>query len=479
MEKANVTKKPAPPGPPPEEGELYGSDRTGEMQGPTKEVSMRRVIVSEFVALDGVIENPSWTFRFTGEEQQKFKFDELSASDALLLGQYADMMNGYPKYVVSTTLEEPLEWNNSTLIKENVAEAVSNLKRQPGKDILIFGSGNLVNTLMQHDLIDEYRLMIFLINVGSGQRLFVDGIDEMVLELVDTEAFGSGVVVLTYRSAGKEVEGQMETGRGGESPRKVHSSDGTAIAFDRLGDGPPVILVGGALQDRMGNAQLAALLAPLFTVFNYDRRGRGNSGDTAPYAVEREIEDIEALTNEAGGSVFVFGSSSGANLALEAAAQGLNITKLALWEPNFIVDDSRPPLPKDYAEQLTELVSSGRRGDAVEFFMTKAVGLPVEFVAPMRNMPMWKGMEAEAHTLAYDGTIVRDNMAGNPVSAEQWATVTVPTLVIDGGETPWLSEGAQAIADALPNARRRTLKGQTHDVAPDVLAPVLEELFAG
>jgi dihydrofolate reductase len=192
---------------------------------------VRKVIASEFVALDGVIENPSWTFRFTGKEQQKFKFDELSASDALLLGRvtyegfaaawprmteqagelsasdalrlgrYADMMNGYPKYVASTTLEELLEWNNSTLIEGGVTEEVSKLKRQPGKDILIFGSGNLVNTLMRHDLIDEYRLMIFPIIVGSGQRFFADGIDEMVLELVDTETFGSGVVVLTYRPA--------------------------------------------------------------------------------------------------------------------------------------------------------------------------------------------------------------------------------------------------------------------------------------
>ena len=192
---------------------------------------MRKVIASEFVALDGVIENPSWTFRFTGKEQQKFKFDELSASDALLLGRvtyegfaaawprmteqagelsasealllgrYADMMNGYPKYVVSMTLEEPLEWNNSTLIEGDAAEEVSRLKRQPGKDILIFGSGKLVNTLMQYDLIDEYRLMIFPIIVGSGQRLFADGIGEMVLELVDSKTFGTGVVVLTYRPA--------------------------------------------------------------------------------------------------------------------------------------------------------------------------------------------------------------------------------------------------------------------------------------
>src|SRR5918993_1627730 len=187
---------------------------------------MRKVIASEFVSLDGVIENPVWTSRFTGEEQQRFKYDELPAADALLLGRvtyegfaaawphmteqagkYADMMNGYPKYVVSTSLQEPLEWNNSTLIEGDTAEEVSRLKRQPGKDILIFGSGNLVNTLMRHDLIDEYRLMIFPIIVGSGQRLFAHGIDEMILELVDTETFGSGVVVLTYRSAREGAEG--------------------------------------------------------------------------------------------------------------------------------------------------------------------------------------------------------------------------------------------------------------------------------
>ncbi len=195
---------------------------------------MRKVIVSEFVSLDGVIEDPSWTFQFSSEEQERFKFDELAASDALLLGrvtyegfaaawpnmmeqyrgprraalgEFADMMNGYPKFVVSTTLEEPLGWNNSALIKGNVAEEVSRLKRQPGKDILIFGSADLVNTLMQRDLIDEYRLMVFPVVVGSGKRLFGDGSDTTVLRLVETKTFGSGVVVLTYQPAAKEAEG--------------------------------------------------------------------------------------------------------------------------------------------------------------------------------------------------------------------------------------------------------------------------------
>jgi dihydrofolate reductase len=187
---------------------------------------VRKVVVSESVALDGVIEDPRWTFRFMSEEREKFKFDELCASDAVLLGrvtyegfaaawprmsesagEYADMMNGYPKYVVSTTLEEPLEWNNSTLIKGNVAEEVLRLKQQLGKDILIFGSGDLANTLMQYDLIDEYRLMVFPILVGSGKRLFGDASDTKVLRLAETKTLGSGVVVLSYGSAVEEAEG--------------------------------------------------------------------------------------------------------------------------------------------------------------------------------------------------------------------------------------------------------------------------------
>ena len=183
---------------------------------------MRKVITSEFVSLDGVMEEPGWTFQFSSEEQDQFKFDELAASDALLLGrltyegfaaawpqmeeqtgEYGAWMNGYPKYVASTSLEEPLEWNNSNLIQGNVAEEVSRLKQQPGKDILIFGSGDLVNMLMQHDLIDEYRIMVFPVVVGSGKRLFGDGSDTKVLELVETKTFGSGVVVLTYQLAGE------------------------------------------------------------------------------------------------------------------------------------------------------------------------------------------------------------------------------------------------------------------------------------
>jgi pimeloyl-ACP methyl ester carboxylesterase len=261
----------------------------------------------------------------------------------------------------------------------------------------------------------------------------------------------------------------------------VTSKDGTTIAFDRSGEGPAVILVGGAIQHRAidsNTARLAELLAPKFTVYHYDRRGRGDSGDTAPYAIEREVEDIDALIQDAGGSAALFGMSSGAVLILEAADRGLAITKLALYEPPFMIDDSRPPLPEDYRERLTRMLAEGRRGDAVELFMTEAVGVPADAVASMRGAPFWSGLESVAHTLPYDDAIMGDTTSGAPLPAERWATVTIPTLVIDGGESPaWARNAVQAIVDVLPRGQRHTLEGQTHQVDSDVLAPVVEDFF--
>lgn len=258
----------------------------------------------------------------------------------------------------------------------------------------------------------------------------------------------------------------------------VISKDGTAIAFDQSGQGPAVILVTGALGDRSASEPLATLLAQHFTVFNYDRRGRGESSDTLPYAVEREIEDIDALIKEAGGSAFVLGGSSGAILALEAAAHGLAIAKLALYEPPFIVDESRPPLPEDYVIRLNEMVASGQRGDAVAFFMTRAIGLPADAVVPMRQTPFWPTLEAAAHTLAYDGAIIGDTMSGNPLPKDRWTSVTAPTLVMDGGASPaWMRHAVHALVNVLPHAQRRTLEDQTHVVSPEALAPVLIAFF--
>lgn len=262
---------------------------------------------------------------------------------------------------------------------------------------------------------------------------------------------------------------------------KVRSKDGAAIAFDRAGSGPPVILVDGALCSRASgpNGPLAGLLAERFTVFTYDRRGRGESSDVPPYAVEREVEDIAALITEAGGAAMVYGISSGAVLALEAAARGLPIERLALYEPPLVVDDSRRPIPEDYLPRLEGLLAAGRRGAAVTHFMRRAVGLPAIVTLMMRCMPMWSTLKAVAHTLPYDARILGDTGAGKPLPAQRWAGATVPIIVIDGGKSPaWIRSGARALADTLPGAQRRTLPGQTHIVKPEALAPALIEFFA-
>jgi len=279
--------------------------------------------------------------------------------------------------------------------------------------------------------------------------------------------------------------------------RTVTSKDGTTIAFDQFGQGPAVILVNGALGTRSHETSnsMADILSKQFTAIDYDRRGRGDSTDTHPYTVAREIEDIEALIDEAGGSAFLFGNSSGAILALEAARALPNkVKKLALYEPPFIIDDSRPPLPEDYVEQLNAAIAAGRPGEAVEIFMTKAMLIPPEFVTMMRNAPMsqtfgddagakppeWADMEKVAHTLAYDGMIVKDFLAGKPLPPKRWASVPAPTLAIVGGNSePFFHDGAQALVDDMPNARRHILEGQDHAVSPEALAPVLTAFFQG
>jgi pimeloyl-ACP methyl ester carboxylesterase len=196
--------------------------------------------------------------------------------------------------------------------------------------------------------------------------------------------------------------------------------------------------------------------------------------------VEREVEDIEALIDEAGGSACVYGLSSGAALALEAANKlPSKVSKVALYEPPFIVDDSWPPLPDDYVEQIKQMVAEDRRGDAVALFM-KVVGVPEEWLAPMRMDPSWAEMEKVAHTLAYDGAILGDNASGKPLRPTQWSSATSPTLVIVGGESEqFFHSGAEALVGVLSNAQRYTLAGQGHGVAGEALAPVLVEFLGG
>lgn len=259
----------------------------------------------------------------------------------------------------------------------------------------------------------------------------------------------------------------------------VTSKDGTTIAYTRRGRGPALILVDGALCSRgFGmSSSFCELLAPRFTVIAYDRRGRGESGDAGTYSVAREVEDISALIDAAGGSAFVFGASSGAVLALEAANRGLPITKLAVYEPPFIIDDSRTPTPDDFIPQLNARLAAGRRGDAVKLFM-QLVQVPAFFIMLTRLMPAWSKLKGVAHTLPYDMAIVKDFQRGEPLPRGYWSGVTVPTFVGDGGKSPaWMRNGVRALAEALPSAQHRTLEGQTHMVKPGVLVPVLNEFF--
>jgi pimeloyl-ACP methyl ester carboxylesterase len=260
----------------------------------------------------------------------------------------------------------------------------------------------------------------------------------------------------------------------------VTSKDGTRIAYDKLGQGPALVLVDGALCSRAigPGKSLAPYLSSHFTVVSYDRRGRGDSTDTAPYAVEREIEDLDAVIAEAGGPACVFGLSSGAALALEAAARGSAITKLALYEAPFIVDDSRPPVPDGIVQQFNELLAEDRRGDAVRLFLGQ-VGAPRVVIALMRFLPVWPKLKAVAHTLPYDMTILAGRQSGEPLPAGSCAAVTMPTLVLVGEKSPkWFHNSMETLALALPNATLDIAQRQTHMVKPKILAPQLTDFYA-
>lgn len=249
----------------------------------------------------------------------------------------------------------------------------------------------------------------------------------------------------------------------------VHSADRTPIAFDRLGAGPPLVLVSGASAGRAVHAELAALLSAGFTVLNYDRRGRGDSGDTPPYTLRREIEDLAAVLGVVGGRPAVFGNSSGAVLALRAAAE-LPITRFALWEPPIMSDPAAPARHERYLGQLRDTLAADRRGDAVALFLT-TVGLPEPAIAGMRQAPVWADLEAIAPTLIYDALVMGDSTL--PTGLD---TITAPTLVLTGSESgPWAQTAADALTDALPDCAHRVLEGQDHAVAWDVLAVALTE----
>ena len=250
------------------------------------------------------------------------------------------------------------------------------------------------------------------------------------------------------------------------------SNDGTAIAYERTGSGPALILVDGALCSRSFGPmpKLAPLLAPHFTVYTYDRRGRGHSSDTQPYSKEREVEDIAALIEEAGGSAFVLGLSSGAALALEAAASGLNIKKVAAYEPPYI-DQTGEHGAAEHERRLKALIAAGDRGGAVKYFMRDMVGVPALAVVMMRLMPwIWRKLAAVAHTLPYDAAVMNKFQ----VPATRFAAINIPTLAMHGAKTDVrLQKATRAVTDAIPGAQHVTLAGQTHNVNPAVLTPAV------
>lgn len=262
----------------------------------------------------------------------------------------------------------------------------------------------------------------------------------------------------------------------------VTSKDGTRIAFDRVGNGPAVILVAGATADRRWNAPLAEVLAADFTVLNYDRRGRGESTDTLPFAVEREFEDIEALIADVGGSAHLYGISSGGALALEAAAAGLAIDRLAVYEVPYSLDDDQPRQQDEYVADLENAARSGRPGAMMEVFL-RVMGADDDSIAQTRNSPMWPALEAAEHTLVYDAACMS---TGQP-PVDRLRTIKGPTLVITGapeGEhdlasTEYFEASARAIVEAIPSAEHKRLPGQTHDVDPHALAPVLTAFYKG
>jgi pimeloyl-ACP methyl ester carboxylesterase len=301
--------------------------------------------------------------------------------------------------------------------------------------------------------------------------------------LVLAGLFAVVVVLTAVFSIGIRMAMNTEEAAVGAIQKTVTSKDGTTIAFEQSGKGPTVVLVSAALADRDGTAKLAKLLSQNFTVINYDRRGRGKSTDTHPYAVEREVEDIDALMDTAGGSLYLFGSSSGAVLALEAASKlGNRVKGLFLYEPPFIVDNSRPPMPEDLAEQVNKLVVANRSNDAVKLFFHQGMGIPTVFVTMMRVlMPGWSKMTGMAHTIPYDLAVLAGTQTGKPLPATRWASDQAPTLVMVGSKSEaFFHSSAKELVGMLPNAQYRVLEGGSHAavmLTPKDLAAAVDGFF--
>jgi len=264
----------------------------------------------------------------------------------------------------------------------------------------------------------------------------------------------------------------------GGTPSFAVSADGTRIAHETAGSGPPLVIVGGAFGTRADARELAEAMSARFTAACYDRRGRGDSGDTQPYAPAREIDDLRAVIEVLDGSAFVYGHSSGGVLSLDAVGAGLPIPKLAIYEPPFTIDDSRPPYPDDFLDTLRGLVESGRRGDAVAEFLRTGILMPEPAIEQARKAPHWPQMESLAHTVIYDFEILGGRISGKPLPASMADSITIPVLILQGGASPpALRNPATSLAALLPNATARVLEGQGHGAPTDMLAPILESFY--
>ena len=291
--------------------------------------------------------------------------------------------------------------------------------------------------------------------------------------------FVATIGVLSFALLAKSVaQAEAPLSGKGAPPQIVTSRDGTRIAYDTWGKGPAVIVVSGALSGRAGGAELGKLLSGNFTVYSYDRRGRGDSTDTKPYSIGREIEDIEALIDSAGGAAYVYGKSSGAALALQAAASlGNKVKKLALYEPPYNDAEGAASEWKEFRAKIDALLGANRRADAISLFM-KFVGAPDEVVAKIKTSPAWPGMLAMAPTLAYDNAVLGDDRSV-PVGIA--AKLKTTALVMDGGASlepmPFMRVTADKLGKTIPRARRQVVEGQPHDVSSKVLAPILLKFF--
>jgi pimeloyl-ACP methyl ester carboxylesterase len=288
----------------------------------------------------------------------------------------------------------------------------------------------------------------------------------------------AGLLSLAFFARAQAPAAAQRADNKGKTTHTVTSRDGTRIAYDKWGKGPALIVVNGALSERSSNAELAQLLAAQLTVYSYDRRGRGGSGDTKPYSVKREIEDIEALIDSAGGSAYVYGKSSGASLALQAAsALGSKVKKLALYEAPYSEAEGAAQAWRAFRAQLDGLLAADRRAEAITLFM-KFVGAPDEVVTKMKASPAWPGMLAMAPTLAYDNAVLGDDRS---VPAGLAAQVKATTLVMDGsaslGPMPFMRATADKLGQLIPGARRHVIEGQAHDVSAAALAPILLKFF--